>query len=97
MKKTFISLLSLINKEGLDNGLWGFVKDLDNVEEYFGAKACWGEKIGTLQGSWLYVFVDYSLGLKFIDISAPSAVCKLKDADKETFVLLYYADETKED
>lgn len=94
MKEQFISILSLINKEGLDYGLWWFVSNVDDAEQYFGLTSS-TTPIGSLQGSWLYIIVNYSLGIKFVDITPPSFVGKLsQSSDKETnFILIYDANE----
>ncbi len=36
MKKETFRLLDAINREGIDNGMWGFCQDIKDTTDYFG-------------------------------------------------------------
>lgn len=51
MKKETFRLLDAINREGIDNGMWGFCQDIKDTTDYFGT----AEKI-ELKGQFVYVY-----------------------------------------
>lgn len=78
-------VIDAINREGMDNGQWGLVEDVDNTVAYFGTI----EEI-ELAGQWAYVYVEkddiLSLQLEKIE---PTKVLHVEDCE----LLLYRLDE----
>lgn len=46
-------VIDAINRDGMDNGNWGLVKDVDNTVAYFGTR----EEI-ELKGQWAYIYAE---------------------------------------
>lgn len=46
-------VIDAINRDGMDNGSWGLVKDVDNTVAYFGTR----EEI-ELKGQWAYIYAE---------------------------------------
>lgn len=59
-------VIDAINRDGMDNGSWGLVKDVDNTVAYFGTR----EEI-ELKGQWAYIYAekDDTLSLQLEKIS----------------------------
>lgn len=78
-------VIDAINREGMDNGQWGLVKDVDSTVDYFGTR----EEI-ELAGQWAYVYAekDDILTLQLEKIE-PTKVLHIDDCE----LLLYRLDE----
>lgn len=78
-------VIDAIGREGLDNGAWGLVEDIDDTVAYFGTK----EK-EVLNGQWAYIYAekDDTLSLQLEKIE-PTRVLHVEDCE----LLLYYLDE----
>lgn len=78
-------VIDAINRDGMDNGSWGLVKDVDNTVAYFGTR----EEI-ELKGQWAYIYAekDDTLSLQLEKIE-PTRVLHVEDCE----LLLYYLDE----
>lgn len=61
MKQEVFKLLDAFNREGWDNGIFGFVEDV-NTKEYFGSK-----EVIELKGHWLYFFRYDDIAVSFVD------------------------------
>lgn len=51
MKTTTFKLIDAINREGIDNSVWGVCSDIEDTKNFFGAK----ESI-ELQGQHIYIY-----------------------------------------
>ena len=78
-------VIDAINRDGMDNGSGGLVKDLDNTVAYFGTR----EEI-ELKGHWAYIYAekDDTLSMQLEKIE-PTRVLHVEDCE----LLLYYLDE----
>ena len=78
-------VIDAIKRDGMDNGSWGLVKDVDNTVAYFGTR----EEI-ELKGQWAYIYAekDDTLSLQLEKIE-PTRVLHVEDCE----LLLYYIDE----
>lgn len=78
-------VIDAINRDGMDNGSWDLVKDVDNTVAYFGTR----EEI-ELKGQWAYIYAekDDTLSLQLEKIE-PTRVLHVEDCE----LLLYYLDE----
>lgn len=77
-------VIDAINHEGMDNGLWGLVKDVDSTVAYFGTR----EEI-ELAGQWAYVYAEKDDFFTYIDNVEPTRVLHVEDCE----LLLYSLDE----
>ena len=84
MNEFAFKVIDAINREGLDNGAWGLVKDVNDTVSHFGTK----EEI-ELKGQWAYVYAEkddiMSLQLEKIE---PTRVLHVEDCD----LLIYHLD-----
>ncbi len=62
MKTTTYNLFDAINREGIDNGMWGLCQNIKNTVDYFGTV----EKI-ELKGQFAYVYREPDTFYGFID------------------------------
>lgn len=76
-------VIDAINREGLDNGAWGLVEDIDDTVAYFGTK----EK-EVLNGQWAYIYVEKDDILSFVREVEPTRVLHVEDCE----LLLYRLD-----
>lgn len=53
MKAATFRLLDAINREGIDNGMWGVVEDIESTKAYFGT-----DRDEQLNGKWIYVYLN---------------------------------------
>lgn len=77
-------VIDAINREGMDNGQWGLVKDVYSTVAYFGTQ----EEI-ELAGQWAYVYAEKGdiLSLQLEKIK-PTKVLHIEDCE----LLLYRLD-----
>lgn len=64
MKASTFKLLDAINREGLDNGSWGLVQNVEDTKDYFGTV----DSV-ELTGQWLYIYGEFDDVMSFIDDS----------------------------
>lgn len=76
-------VIDAISREGLDNGAWGLVEDIDDTVAYFGTK----EK-EVLNGQWAYIYVEKDDILSFVREVEPTRVLHVEDCE----LLLYRLD-----
>lgn len=76
-------VIDAIGREGLDNGAWGLVEDIDDTVAYFGTK----EK-EVLNGQWAYIYVEKDDILSFVRQVEPIRVLHVEDCE----LLLYRLD-----
>lgn len=79
-------VIDAINRDGMDNGSWGLVKDVDNTVAYFGTR----EEI-ELKGQWAYIYAekDDTLSLQLEKIEPREIAEKYTDSElKECLRLL---------
>lgn len=78
-------VIDAINRDGMDNGQWGLVKDVDSTVDYFGTR----EEI-ELAGQWAYVYAekDYVFS-SFFEKIEPTKILHVEDCE----LLLYRLDE----
>ena len=62
MKASTFKLLDAINREGLDNGSWGLVQNVEDTKAYFNTV----DSV-ELPGQWLYIYRDFDDVMSFID------------------------------
>mgnify|MGYP001026301517 FL=1 len=80
-------VIDAINRDGMDNGQWGLVEDVDNTQPYFGTK----EEI-ELKGQWAYVYADKDeVFSSFFEKIEPTKVLHIADCDN-SILLLYRLD-----
>lgn len=77
-------VIDAINREGMDNGQWGLVKDVDNTVAYFGTK----EEIKLID-QWAYVYAERDSYFAYIDEVKPTIVLHVEDCK----LLLYRLDD----
>ncbi len=61
MKTAIFNLIDAVNREGIDNSVWGLCRDVQDTAAYFGAV----ESI-KLQGQYLYVYRNHDSNFTFI-------------------------------
>ncbi len=76
-------VIDAINREGMDNGQWGLVEDVDNTVAYFGTQ----EEI-ELKGQWAYVYAERDSYFAYIEFK-PTIVLHVEDCE----LLLYRLDD----
>lgn len=57
MEEQFVKIFSLINKLGIDNGMWGFISDTDTQTQFGVGKDI---KFVPLKGTWLYLYIPFN-------------------------------------
>ena len=80
-------VIDAINRDGMDNGQWGLVEDVDNTVAHFGTK----EEI-ELKGQWAYVYAEKDdISSSFFEKIEPTRVLHIADSDNG-ILLLYRLD-----
>lgn len=68
MKQETFNLFDAINREGIDNSVWGLGSDIKSTKEYFGTD----EELA-IPGQFVYVYHDKDDSFAFIDkVAMPS-------------------------
>ena len=79
MNEFAFKVIDAINREGLDNGAWGLVKDVNDTVSHFGTK----EEI-ELKGQWAYVYAQKDdIFSSFFNRIKPTRVLDIEDSDND--------------
>lgn len=79
-------VIDAINREGIDNGQWGLVEDVENSVAYFGT-----EEEVELKGQWAYVYAEKDIFFSCINKIETTMILNIADSDNEE-LLLYRLD-----
>ena len=84
MKQETFNLFDAINREGIDNHIWGLCQDIDNTTDYFGT----AESI-QLQGQFAYVYREIDETFCFIKESTCGKPTYTLSVANNEFIDLY--------
>lgn len=75
-------VIDAINRDGMDNGQWGLVKEVDSTVAYFGTV----ENV-ELKGQWAYVYAEDEIFSSFFEKIEPTRVLHVADSDNGLLLL----------
>lgn len=84
MTTTTFNLLDAINREGIENHIWGLCKDIENTAEYFGTV----EAI-ELKGQFVYMYREADETFSFIKESTCGKPTHTLSVAKNKFIDIY--------